>query len=447
MPINTRMMAPGLSRLAAALAGDGRQQGFENQMTLESRMAQALANARASDAHAGLFDAQAEAARQKTDAASRRPALVDEQAAIGAGTTIPIVRAFRDQLQGHQGPPQFDIDPAIQTKIGQQLQRLLPLLAGTDDIKVDDWAQAQGRYGDRDLRDSVVAGRVDPAAVGRAHAAMGGKPLFNSDANGAVLDIFGGALDTANPMAQSSIGLKRDQGAQARAGAAKNYAQAGKANAEAENIRAGRAGAKPPVGYRWSADGAALEPIKGGPADPTTKSAKLNKPPTDSQDKSLQFSTRMQIADDILSELAAEGYDQRGRIRQAVGTIPVIGTAAGMLANAVTSEQQQRVEQAQRAFINAALRRESGAVISPEEFKNAEQQYFPQPFDDDKTKRQKAENRRAAIEAMKVGFGEQFLPGFDRIVGEAKAARAKAAKAAKKEGGASGEWKIERVGG
>jgi len=36
-------------------------------------------------------------------------------------------------------------------------------------------------------------------------------------------------------------------------------------------------------------------------------------------------------------------------------------------------------EQAKKNFVNAVLRLESGAVISPSEFTNADKQYFPQP--------------------------------------------------------------------
>jgi hypothetical protein len=39
----------------------------------------------------------------------------------------------------------------------------------------------------------------------------------------------------------------------------------------------------------------------------------------------------------------------------------------------------QSQKQAEQNFINAILRKESGAAISPSEYKNAEKQYFPQP--------------------------------------------------------------------
>ncbi len=46
-------------------------------------------------------------------------------------------------------------------------------------------------------------------------------------------------------------------------------------------------------------------------------------------------------------------------------------------------EDRKLLEQAERNFVNAVLRRESGAAISPEEFVSAEKQYFAQRGDGD----------------------------------------------------------------
>lgn len=57
------------------------------------------------------------------------------------------------------------------------------------------------------------------------------------------------------------------------------------------------------------------------------------------------------------------------------------------------SADQKQFEQAKRNFVNASLRRESGAAISPEEFESADQQYFPKLGDDAGTLEQKRQNR------------------------------------------------------
>ena len=61
--------------------------------------------------------------------------------------------------------------------------------------------------------------------------------------------------------------------------------------------------------------------------------------------------------------------------------------------NLLKSNNFQSLEQAQRNFINAVLRRESGAVISPTEFADARRQYFPMPGDSKDVLEQKRMNR------------------------------------------------------
>jgi 3-deoxy-D-arabino-heptulosonate 7-phosphate (DAHP) synthase len=83
----------------------------------------------------------------------------------------------------------------------------------------------------------------------------------------------------------------------------------------------------------------------------------------------------------------------------------------GAGANAVfASPGEQQVEQAQRDFINAVLRRESGAVISNDEFANGRRQYFPQPGDTPQVIEQKRRNREMAIQGimMEVPKGTQM---------------------------------------
>jgi hypothetical protein len=110
------------------------------------------------------------------------------------------------------------------------------------------------------------------------------------------------------------------------------------------------------------------------------------------------------------------GEVQPGLIKRSAEAVPFVGDALGTLTNWTQSEPQQKVEQAQRNFINAVLRRESGAVITPEEFDNARKQYFPQPGDEKGTIAQKQSNRQAVIAALKTegahGY-EQARAEFD----------------------------------
>lgn len=74
------------------------------------------------------------------------------------------------------------------------------------------------------------------------------------------------------------------------------------------------------------------------------------------------------------------------------------------------SEDYKKYEQAKRDFVNAQLRRESGAAISQSEFDSANKQYFPMPNDPPEVMEQKRANRRAAIEALGREGGPSYVP-------------------------------------
>jgi hypothetical protein len=126
-----------------------------------------------------------------------------------------------------------------------------------------------------------------------------------------------------------------------------------------------------------------------------------NKDLTDGQAKANLFGTRMQEANRILVGLEKEGVLTPSLIKQTLESTPLIGRGLGVAANyAAASPKQQQVEQAQRDFVNAVLRRESGAVISAEEFENARKQYFPAVGDSPEVLEQKRRNRELAIQGV-----------------------------------------------
>lgn len=120
----------------------------------------------------------------------------------------------------------------------------------------------------------------------------------------------------------------------------------------------------------------------------------------DVQSKALLFGSRMQAAEKVLSEMAAQGTVRPSVMKGVVEGIPLVGRAAGAAANNMSTPQQQMVEQAQRDFINATLRRESGAAIAESEFENARKQYFPAVGDSDAVIKQKAQNRQLATKGI-----------------------------------------------
>lgn len=127
-----------------------------------------------------------------------------------------------------------------------------------------------------------------------------------------------------------------------------------------------------------------------------------DKPLTESQGRANLFGTRAVEADAILRPLEEKISVGGLAAKQAIQALPLFGGPAGVIGNALLSKDQQKVEQAQRNFVNAVLRVESGAVISPQEFENAKMQYFPQPGDSSAVIEQKRQNRQTAIEGLNV---------------------------------------------
>lgn len=74
--------------------------------------------------------------------------------------------------------------------------------------------------------------------------------------------------------------------------------------------------------------------------------------------------------------------------------------------NIIQSKDIQLFKQAKRNFLNAVLRRESGAVISPTEFADGNKQYFPVMGDSDEVVAQKAANRKTALAGLRNAAGE-----------------------------------------
>jgi hypothetical protein len=153
--------------------------------------------------------------------------------------------------------------------------------------------------------------------------------------------------------------------------------------------REANATGKAPNGFRWKEDGT-LEAIPGGPND-----KKAN--PTEGQGKANLYATRAAEADKILNDLG-DNYSRIGVAAKNSWASEVPGV--GMALNALSSDNTQSADQAQRNFINAVLRQESGAAISASEFDNARKQYFPQPGDSKSTVAQKAANRKSAINGL-----------------------------------------------
>lgn len=128
---------------------------------------------------------------------------------------------------------------------------------------------------------------------------------------------------------------------------------------------------------------------------------------TEAQSKDALYTSRMINAEGILRDPAVvnAALSSKEAMKGAFANKVPFG-----LATNVASPEYQKYDQAKRDFINAVLRRESGAVISPSEFENAEKQYFPVPNDSPERIKQKQANREEAIRGIGAGAGPSYRP-------------------------------------
>jgi len=135
--------------------------------------------------------------------------------------------------------------------------------------------------------------------------------------------------------------------------------------------------------------------------DGTVQIGGSGKAATEGQAKANIYATRGVRANAILDRLENQGTELSQAL---ISGVPIAG-------NYMTTPAYKQYEQAQRDFINATLRQESGAVIADTEFDNARKQYFPQPGDDPQTIAQKRQNRSTAMQSIREASGPFAIKG------------------------------------
>ncbi len=153
--------------------------------------------------------------------------------------------------------------------------------------------------------------------------------------------------------------------------------------------------------YASAAGKAAAEAVAGG-----TTGTKNLKPLTEVQAKDFTYAQRGDNAQSIIDNLSNKIVSMNPVQYSIQKTAEKTGVG-----NTLVSDEIRQIAQAERNFVTAVLRRESGAAISASEFNTAEKQYFPRPGDDATTLAQKEEARRTAINSFKAN-----VPSYeDRI--------------------------------
>lgn len=139
----------------------------------------------------------------------------------------------------------------------------------------------------------------------------------------------------------------------------------------------------------------------GAPPPQRMPSVQAFAPPNPSQPEaaSAGYANRLSSSADIIDKNQGEGTSMYNR-----------GASSLPGGNYLVSGGYQQLDQAERNFVNAQLRRESGAAISESEFGNARRQYLPQPGDGPEVLKQKKAARDMAVRNMQLSAGNVLMP-------------------------------------
>lgn len=173
---------------------------------------------------------------------------------------------------------------------------------------------------------------------------------------------------------------------------------------------AGRApseGAKPPAGYRVTADGN-LTFIPGGPADPSI--GQKASVPTEDERRSAGLAIRM---DSALRALETRKNAAKPEVWPEMIRGATLG-AGEAPANWATSADRQQVESAQLDALDAALTLATGAAYTKDQLQNLRKSYFPQLGDSKETVAFKEQKLSEIIQTARIRAGRQ-APEIDKF--------------------------------
>lgn len=412
-------------------------QGAMQAQQMRRQMAQDALREKLYGAQITNYESEAEARKAAAEEKRRATALAEAQAAAQRAVLdsfVPQPMGFRDANIAAGGTP-----PAGYVPPQQGAPRVTPEMAAR-------WVAAGGSLEVlQKLAESPNFGRPEVARVLERRAADGTPEQIRESKYGDLIGAavpkpfemkmqdIGGSVVPVNPYAPTALGKTQspDSAASNAVAWANNAISQQRLQMDRETTQAGKWTNDLERGLQVNTATGETRPITQGgtPVGPRQKDL------TDAQGKALLFGSRARDANSTLEQLAGAGVTMPGMIKQGIESLPLVGNTMGMGVNALPgflggpSGPQQQVEQAQRDFINAVLRRESGAVIADTEFANARKQYFPQPGDSAAVIEQKKRNRDLAVQGILAE-----VPASTRgSVGGATT------------GGASGGWSIKQV--
>lgn len=143
--------------------------------------------------------------------------------------------------------------------------------------------------------------------------------------------------------------------------------------------------------------------ITTNPDGTTSISMGGGKPLTEGQSKDTTFFTRGSGALPVLDKY---GSALTSLPEKAAGNAPIVG-------NYLKSKEYQQAEQAGLEFLQAILRKDTGAAITPAETAEYGKVYLPQPGDSAEVLAQKKAARHRALAAIKIGLPATAILGME----------------------------------
>lgn len=135
------------------------------------------------------------------------------------------------------------------------------------------------------------------------------------------------------------------------------------------------------------------------------------KPLTEGQSKDTVFSTRAAGALPLIDKYG-DALTSLGQ--EALSGIPILG-------NYLRSDEHQQAEQAGKEFLQAILRKDTGAAITPAETSEYGTVYLPRPGDSDAVLAQKKQSRERALKAIEAGMPPQAILAQEKALSESTA--------------------------
>jgi len=134
------------------------------------------------------------------------------------------------------------------------------------------------------------------------------------------------------------------------------------------------------------------------------------KPMTEAQSKDAVFATRAEGALKVLDGRVDPNDPQSPYLSDSLTSLPeAVGGKTPMVGNYMKSPEYQRAEQAGLEFLQAILRKDTGAAITSQEQTEYGRVYLPQPGDGPQVLEQKRQSRQRALEALKAGMPPQAI--------------------------------------